>query len=209
MPVKKQTETRWITDDGFALTFEPVEDTIQVTPTETGYEVRYLSIDMDAQSPDDDDDDGLFLVHYHQQFHLTRDAIVTQNDVRDWYHEQNIPQEEAYWIFAVAALIHSGVWLMLGHTGFDCDSQGWDTSHVGVVLAAKSEWSDKDRARLAATQLVDAWNSYLSGDVYGIIHEKFSAEKVLLDSDHVWGFVGRRYAEEELRQFGLAPCLSP
>ncbi len=70
MKIKKVTH--YVSEDGFAFTFQPVEDTVTITKTENGYEARYLVQDDNAMSPDEDGDEGLFLVGYHRDFTVDR-----------------------------------------------------------------------------------------------------------------------------------------
>jgi hypothetical protein len=194
--------TRYEDDEGFSYTFEPIEDTIKITETEGGFEVRYLVQDDNSESPDDWGDDNLFLVNYHRNFWIARDQIITKDQVVSWYREEGqIPQLEIYWIFSLSMFSHSGVWLYLGHTTPVCDPGGWDTSHVGIVLVAKEEWPELEKATEAARGLVESWNRYLSGDVYGCVKETFTKDKETIDHESCWGFYGKQYALEELPDF--------
>ena len=152
--------------------------------------------DTDAQSPADWGDENLFLVHYHRDF-WQENKDVTERDLRDLYQgnktETTRRLQKEYYIFPVAALIHSGVWLKLGHGGFSMDEGGWDTSHVGALFASKKEFKSKGDAEKCATGKVTEWNHYLSGDVYGFVVEDKDGE----DLDSCWGFYGLKYAKEE------------
>ena len=154
-----------------------------------------LSIYQDEhydQTPNDEGDDNLFLVNYHRDFDIRRDKVLTENDVRALYGANDDPNEEQitelrkhYHLFPLSMLSHSGVWLSLVHS-FECDSGGWDTSHVGLVLAAKSEWPDVDKATRAAESLIENWNDVLQGNVWG--YDLTTPDGEHLDS--CWGFVG-------------------
>lgn len=200
MGIKITHTTRYETDDGFSLRFEPIADTVSVTKTDTGYDVRYISQDNDPISPSEDGDDELFLIHYHRDFWVEKKDIISEDDLRDWYQGEKIKQLKDYFIFSVAALIHSGVWLSLSQS-FSSDPGGWDTSHVGAVLASKKEFETRDRALRAAESHIELWNMYLGSDVYGCIVERFSTEKEYIDHDSCWGFHGLESAEEELVGF--------
>lgn len=192
--------TKMIVDDveQFELTFtDIVEDSVKIEETEEGYEVRYLVRDDNAESPDDWMDDGAFLVHYHRDFCIRRDKIITADDARDWYQGKRIPQQKDYHIFAVSAYIHSGVALSLSNDTYPFNDR-WDTSHVGLVLLSRKEWKRRDKALKFAKGLIETWNQYLCGDVYGIVCEKFDKEKNSIDYDSVWGFYGEKYALEAL-----------
>lgn len=199
-------------DDGFEFTFLPVNDTLTVKETPDGYEARYLVQDDDPTSPEEDADDNAFLVHYHRDFWVERKNILSRDDLANWYRQDfedykdepddegpgSFPLAEKYHIFPVSALIHSGVWLSLSHY-FDCDSQGWDTSHVGAIFISKEEWNNEEKAYEYAKGMLETWNSYLSGDVYGIVKETYNKDKNQVDYDSCWGFYGHEYALEELK----------
>jgi hypothetical protein len=212
--IKKIVKTRFVDEEeGFEYYHEPVEDSVTIKKTPEGYEARYLVQDSDPMPPDDCDDDNLFLVNYHRDFDVRRDKIITKDDLVNWYRKTfddykedpedeneigKFPLEEKYHIFPLSCLVHSGVWLSLRHS-FDCDSQGWDTSHVGAVLVSIEEWPDAGKAIEAAESLIEQWNQYLSGDVYGIVKETYDKEKTPIDENSCWGFYGHKYALEELK----------
>ena len=192
--------TRWVDAEGFEFTLEPLEDTLTVTPTKTGFEARYITRDEDADSPDTWGDDNLFLVHYHRSFDVRRDKIIVEDEAAAICRGESLADSRhpdllaTYWVFPVSAYIHSGVVLSLA-SSFPMDGQGWDTSHVGLALVAKKEWPDEGKAREAASALVTEWNQYLSGEVYTIVKETYDDQKMLLDYDCVGGHYGMRHAQ--------------
>lgn len=186
-------------DEGFSYTFEPIEDTIIKTKTDAGYEIRYLVRDDEGgSSPSDNGDDNLFLVNYHRDFWVTKDEIITKDDVISWYRLEGCPQSETYWIYVLASYNHSGTYLYLGGGTPACDPGGWDTSHVGLVLVSKEEWPEEEAAKKAAQGLVEYWNQYLTGDVYGCVVEKFNNAKEPVEHDAVWGYFGMENAKVAL-----------
>ena len=157
-----------------------------------GHKIEIIPDDGDF-SPSEWGDDGAFLVHYHRDCWIEGPKrngrhIITEDDLRAWYQGQSkanphiLRKELAkdYYIFAVSAYIHSGVSLSLEST-FPMDSYGWDTSHVGAVLVSKKEGT-KAEARKIALGVVNTWNDYLSGNVYGYVIDK--------DGDSCYGFYG-------------------
>jgi hypothetical protein len=178
---------------GLEYIFEPVEDTVKVIETDIGFTAKYLVQDDSADSPDIWGDEGLLLVNYHRDFCVERNKIITKDDVKNWYQGEKIAQAKDYHIFMLSCLVHSGVWLSL-HRNFECDSDGWDTSHVGVVLVSKKETRLRDKAYTMAEGLIETWNLYLSGDVYGIVAEHYNKEKEHIDHDSVWGYYGYKDA---------------
>ena len=148
--------------------------------------------DQDAQSPAEWQDNGLFLVAGHRDF-----WVAVPGMEKDWrgYDSMRelIPDKEAeYHVFMVEAYIHGGIRLALANQGNFPDRR-WDVSLCGAIFAAKSEWPLQESALKAAGSLIEEWNQYLSGDVWGCIVEDDNGNHV----DSCWGFYGREYAEEQ------------
>jgi len=214
MKVKTVVKTRYIGEDDFEFTFEPVEDTISIKKTKDGFEARYLVQDGMPEQPDQFDDNNLFLVNYHRDFYITKDKILKENDLKNWYRGEfddykedpmdeneigKFPLAEKFHIFKLACYVHSGVYLYLdGDNHAYCQHDSWDTSRIGAVLASKEEWPEEWPAREAARGLVETWNQYLSGDVYGIVKETYDKDKKQIDEDSCWGFYGFEYAKQAL-----------
>ena len=157
-----------------------------------GCRIRILH-DNNPETPAEWGDNNLFLVHYHRSFHIMNDAI-TEDDAREFYQGNPISQQESYHIFPVAAYIHSGVHLSIGDGGHYPDYR-WDVSHVGLVLASKSEWPDESDALKVAQSLITTWNDYLSGNVWGYIVDRPVKCEVCghvewEDLDSCWGYYG-------------------
>lgn len=144
--------------------------------------------DTDAQDPEEWGDNNAFLVHYHRDFCRENEKVLCEGDLRDLYQgnttEKTKELKKLYHIFPVSAYIHSGVSLSLGRVGFAFDPGGWDTSHVGAMFMAKSEWRLSKSAEKFAEARIEAWNQYLSGSVYG-----YQVEGDICD-DSCWGFYG-------------------
>lgn len=186
----------YVNEDGFEFKFNPIEETLSIKKTKDGFEARYLIQDEMTESPDEEKDNGLFLVNYHRDFDVRRDEVITEDDVKAWYLvSRTIPQDEEYHIFALACLVHGGVWLSL-EKNFACDSQGWDTSHVGMVLVSKKEAKQVEQALKLAQGLVEYWNKYLQGDVYCTVKEEYDKDKKPVDYDVVGGCYGYNHAQE-------------
>ena len=128
-----------------------------------GYKIR-IREDENADSPDEWEDDNLFLVYNHRQFNITRRGFSPIN-----IYENGAIYEKEYWIFLVEAYIHSGISLSLF---VDKKQRNWDSSLSGYILASKNEFKDLKIAYDAAEGLIETWNQYLSGEVYGYIIEK-------------------------------------
>ena len=150
-----------------------------------GYKIR-IREDENADSPDDWGNDGLFLVYDHRQFSVKRKGFNVES-IYHWMYAKEVVefgddvdgnyQEEVdgyselnnYFIFKVEAYIHSGVSLSLFTGTRQCN---WDSSLSGYILASKSEFDNLKTATNAAERLIETWNQYLSGDVWGFIIEK-------------------------------------
>ena len=200
MGIKKVT-TYYDDEKGFEYTFEPLDDTLTITETESGYEVRYLIQDEDTDSPDEWGDDNLFLVNYHRDFWVERKEVITKDEVRDIYLRGKTDYgdiERQFHIFPLSCLVHSGVWLSLGDS-FGSDPGGWDTSHVGLVLVSKKETRYKKKALEIARGLVETWNTYLTGDVYCLVKETYDKDKEPVEYDTLGGVYEHKYALEALK----------
>ena len=130
------------------------------------YKNHTIKILQDEYYDDDPNkwDENIQLVNYHRDFEMTSEAI-SEDEVMRLYQGEKIPQEKKFFIFPVSMLSHSGVCLSL-ESGFSCDSEGWDTSHVGLILISKDETTSKRKARKIAEGSIKLWNDLLSGNVY-------------------------------------------
>ena len=96
---------------------------------------------------------------------------------------------ETYDILPLFAYIHSGVALSLGRA-YPLDDR-WDSGQIGFVLIKKGV-GFKDIIK-SAQSLVDEWNQYLSGEVYGFIVEDSDGNHL----DSCWGFYGFENCKRE------------
>jgi hypothetical protein len=150
-----------------------------------GYKIK-IRQDEFYESPNDWGDDEVFLVYDHRQFYVERagfapqsiyhylyakDMVNSGNDIDGNYQEEleSYYEYENFHIFPVEAYIHSGVSLSLFSGTKQCK---WDSSVSGYILASKEEFEDLETAANYAEGLIETWNQYLSGDVWGYIVEK-------------------------------------
>ena len=164
------------------------------------YQLR-IEQDTDPEAPDAFDDCGVWIVttenrHFSVQpkgWDVDRAAAIARGEPA--------PGDEPFKALPLYAYVHSGVALSLGRGyPFDCP---WDSGQIGFVVVDPRELSapDDDTCGTQAALTVDAWNQYLSGDVWGYIVERVTtcdhgdehAEHV----DSCWGFYGRECAEQE------------
>jgi len=184
-----------------------------------------LKIERDefGESPDSWQDTNIFLVYDHRQFdvkrkgfepraiydHLNAKEIIVKNergDELETYQDDLDPKYEDYYIFGVDAYIHSGVVLSLTDDR-DFPDRQWDVSTTGYILASKQEYKDEEIARNGAKCLIDTWNQYISGDVWGyqVVKETTcnccnNTKEEFVDS--CWGFYGLEECKEQ-GQFAL------
>jgi len=202
--IRAITTTRYIDEDsGIEYTHEPIEESVMLSPIPGGFVLSYLSRDESPDAPNEWENTDIFLVHYHRDFWIENER-VTERLLGEWYrgewedNEELQQLEQEYWIFPVAAYVHSGVVLSMG-SGSHFPDQQWDVSHVGAVLVTRNKyWKNEEEAEGAAESIIAEWNEYFSGDVYGIVHERLDAEKQSVEIDDCWNFYGYDYAKAEM-----------
>jgi hypothetical protein len=188
-----------------------------------GFTVNIIHDDS-PDSPDEWGDDGVLLVGFndrHFTVHHKRMDITCPEDVeaymtwdgetpeepihatdcerceakadeREAYEEWKSSHIPGYEVFPLQAYIHSGVALSLG--AFSCP---WDSGQVGYVLIKLSEVGE-GMARQCAEGLVETWNQYLSGDVWGYSITDSDGEEV--EHGSCWGFYGYDYCVEAAKE---------
>lgn len=143
-----------------------------------GCKVR-IEQDTDPQSPAEWGDTNIFLVANHRQFYVAEpDEKRVPSDPNTLIKRYN----KTHWIFPLEAYIHSGVCLAYGREGQFPDRR-WDVSQLGFVFVSKKEWRLSKKAKEAGQCLIDSWNKYLSGEVYGYIIEDPDGDQI----DSCWG----------------------
>lgn len=148
--------------------------------TEEEYKGYAITVEQDEQpeSPNDWGNTDLFLTANHNQFYVKvrgyNPGEFNLEDVSEEYH-----------VFPLIAYIHSGVSLSMSrdHYPFNCP---WDAGQVGYVFASKESWKEEKEAGEAALSLLETWNDYLSGNVWGFVVEDEDG----LPLDSCWGFYG-------------------
>ena len=134
---------------------------------ETKEIINYRGVDIhiyydDPQSPNKWRNKEGFIVCDHRQFCVQR-AYFDPTDI--WEHMSKTKRMfyNGYFVFPLYAYIHSGVSLSMSR-GYD----RWDTSFNGFVLIKREKRTyTLKAAEKAAGYIVDEWNKYLSGEVYG------------------------------------------
>lgn len=140
--------------------------------TRNGLTIKIIP-ESDPIRPDEIGDDSLFLVAGHRQFFVA--------GPKDYSPEK---YTSTHWRFNLEAYIHSGVVLALSNEGQFPD-RSWDVSQLGVVFVSREYWRTANEAREAALSLIESWNDYLSGNVYG--YQVLDAGAVI---ESCWGYPG-------------------
>lgn len=152
-----------------------------------------IYLDEFCENPNQSGDNDLFLLSYHRDFWVEMDKVVTKAELLEAFEEpKKSDVASRFHIFPIEAYIHSGVVLAFSKCGNFPDLQ-WDVSLVGAILADKKEFRNRKTAERAAISLLDMWNQYLSGDVYGYVVKDPNGKEV----DSCCGFYGLDYAREE------------
>ena len=159
--------------------------------------------DDNTQSPDEWEDDNVFLVGYHREFTIEKNRIITKieaqaigsgdyggyDDGSGYFRHRCKEIERKYHIFGLEAYIHGGVVLALSYEGNFVDRK-WDVSQLGLVFVAKTQTKDRKKAKKLAEGLIESWNEYLSGNVYGFITKDLEEGFDNHSIDSCWGFYG-------------------
>lgn len=127
--------------------------------------------DTDYESPNDWGDEEQFIVYDHRDFTITRKYFEPQEIFERMQNGFKLFPNDEFWFFPVYAYIHSGVSLSLSRRVYPFNDR-WDVSFKGFALIKrqKGTWTE-DNAYKAAQGLIETWNEYLSGEVYGYISE--------------------------------------
>lgn len=140
--------------------------------------------DVDAESPDSWSDEVQFLIYDHRQFFVQRKEF----DTREVFESLQTGKRlyKGYHVYPVYAYIHSGVSLSLSNNTYPF-SDKWDVSFAGFVLIRRATGSyTLDQAFKQAKGLIETWNQYLSGQIYGYAVEDLSGE----ETESCWGYYG-------------------
>ena len=122
-------------------------------------------------------------------------------------------EPDGVWALPLYLMDHSGISMSTSDDMFRaCDSAGWDWGCVGFIYVAKhamrhefpSVRDDKilaDKAKEIMQSEVNAYDQYLTGDVWGYVLEKKCRECGHWEhEDSCWGYYGHKYAEEEAQR---------
>jgi hypothetical protein len=190
-------------------TLEPIEDTIILTKTKNGYEMKYLVQDDEPASPRESENLGK-MICFHNHYDLgDKHGYKTENySGWDELKKDIVKKEQAVVILPLILYDHSG--LSMSITREYPFNDPWDSMHVGWIIANREvvlkEYNVKRITRGIIAKVtnilkseVEIYNQYLVGDVYGIVRETYDADKQQVNQDSVWGFYGYGDAKEALK----------
>lgn len=157
-----------------------------------GVEIEIRPDEM-SESPNEWWDNERFLVYDHRDFYVEKKGF-NPRDIFDYFEEHAFKKVlyQGYFVFTVYAYIHSGVALSLGRSRYPFNDR-WDVSSTGNILIKRQKgvWTEA-KARKIAEGLIETWNQYLSGDVWGYNIEQFN--------DSCWGYYGYDTCLEEAKR---------
>lgn len=122
------------------------------------------------------------------------------------YKQEAKELKKKYHIFGLDAYIHSGIALNFHNEGYRCQFD--TTDYIGCVLVEKNETKSPKKAKEIAKGIMETWQDYLDGDIYGykITKENWcdkcghieneDPEELTINSR--WGFYGD-YEENALK----------
>lgn len=132
--------------------------------------------DSDPESPDNWGNEDMFLVYEHRDFTIRRKGFEPRDIfeyLEDCHEQVDNNKYDDYYIFLVYAYIHSGVSLSLGNDKYPFNDR-FDVSTTGYILIKKNPKGDafdiivtEKEAKELAEGLIETWNQYLSGNIWG------------------------------------------
>ena len=190
--------------EDFDLRLEPIDDTISINKTKTGYEVRYLTYDKYPDNPFENSDANGNFFHWkdygREQELKYCEALGYDIDTKEKIGKAN-PDA-----VCIDKYEHSGISYSVAGEGTQCR---WDTSKSWAVWLPDDCLLDelkglkgaKRRVKCIeyARQACELFNQWANGEVYCIVKETFGNNKKPIEYDIVGGFFGKEYAEEALK----------
>jgi hypothetical protein len=154
-----------------------------------GYLVK-IEQDTDVYSPSEDQDEHAFIVTTRNRYFQVdgpngETADTIGENLKEW--------ETTHHVYKLNALIHSGIRLSIT-SDLKEHYMGWDSGQIGFLLVTR------DRSEILnpykyAKGMVEIWNQYLNGDVWGYTIE--DGEENTIDS--CWGFYGFEECKAEAK----------
>ena len=195
---------KFINEEGFEFKFEPVESTLKIVKTRTGYEARYLIYDTNADNPMENQDGmGVF-------YHWKNNGTFEYNKYCELLGYDTETREQTSKAHPDAVKIdkyeHSGIAYSVSGEGMQCQ---WDTSSGWTVWYPDNclieELKDlKGVARRKkciefARQACELFNSWVNGECYCLVKETYTKNKQQIDNDTCGGYFGFEEAFKALQ----------
>lgn len=193
--------------------FEPIDkkdsDAYIIEETPNGYNIKYIAIDNDPESPRDCDNLGT-MVCFHKRYILgDEDHGYRRENFNSWKELKKIieEKEDVAVILPLYLYDHSGITMRT----YPFEDR-WDSGQVGFIFVSK----DKVRKEFSVTEIndeildkvkkllesdVEIYNDFLTGNVYRLVKETFDKDKNQIYYDIIGGYYGLQYAKEELINF--------
>jgi hypothetical protein len=152
-----------------------------------GYLVT-IEQDTDASSPAENQDKHAFIVTTRNRYF---EVVGPNKETADTVGDNLEEWEKTHYVYKLYALIHSGVHLSIG-SNLKQYYMGFDSGQIGFLLVTRDE-SEIPYPESYAKGMVEEWNQYLSGDVWGYTIEDGEEHNV----DSCWGFYGFDYCKKE------------
>lgn len=199
-----QKIVKYVNEDGFVFTCEPIEDTLKIKKTKAGYEARYLVQDNYPENPCENDEGMGNFYHWKdmgkEQLEKYCEALGYDIDT----HEPNGKPENPDAV-RIDKYEHSQIFYSVHGEGTQCR---WDTSSTWAVWLPSACLLDelkryKGEARRKkcveyARQACTTINQWQNGDVYCLVKETYNAKKEYIDHDTVGGYFGYSEAVKAL-----------
>lgn len=202
--IKTITKTTYISDEGFSFTFEPIEETLKITKTKTGFVAKYLTQDNNPENPfDNSEGNGIF---YHwkdmgkEELEKYCELLGYDPDTRE------IIGKEDKDAVRIDKYEHSGITYSVEGEGRNCR---WDTSHSWAVwypdkvlldeLKGLKGTARRNKCVEYARQMCELFNQWNSGDCYLLVKEIFNKDKEQIDQENVGGYFGYNEALKGLK----------
>jgi len=203
--IKTIVKTQYINDEGFEFTFEPIESSLKIIKTKTGFEARYLIQDNDPFDPRENENLGT-MVCFHKRYTLGDKTELNSEMFNGWeeMYDYLIKEKKAVMVLPLYLYDHSGIsmkvgsfqgYLPQGHAEFD-------SGQVGFIYCTKEDLKrigiTKAKAEKSLMAEVGEYNQYIQGDVYCLVKETYNKDKEQIDQENCGGYYGYIEAEKAL-----------
>ena len=168
-----------------------------------------IVVDEDPMNPRTEWDNLGTMVCFHGKYKLGDETALKSADFDGWnaLRKHLVEKEKAEIILPLYLYDHSGISMQTHRGGqFSCP---FDSGQVGFIFVSKEtikkEKLDKEQARKVLEGEVEAYDQYLTGDIYGFKHYKLdSCEKCghteKEEINACWGFYGLEHIRAALKE---------